>query len=235
MDKSGVASPTTILTLIEETAADHCESINFSLYDLEVLNIGWVLISGFLQMDRYPAYKEKIIIRTWLSNYSLVKGFRDNIIYDEHYNIIGRARGIWVFFDIKKRRPVQIFDTIKEKWSFCKLEAIDHDITKKIEAIDTAGYHQEYTIKRFDTDSNKHVNNVRYLQWVIESIPEDIDDNYYLYSIDGRFIGEAQYSDTIISLTNEGINDKTFYHTIKIKGDNKVCATAQTSWKSKLK
>ncbi len=234
MDKSGVASPTTILTLIEETAADHCHSINFSLYDLEALNIGWVLVSGYLQMERYPAYKETIIIRTWLSNYSLVKGYRENIIYDEHFNIIGKARGIWVFFDIKKRRPAQIFEDIKEKWSYCNQEAIDHDIGKKIEAIDKAGYLQEYIIKRFDTDSNKHVNNVRYLQWVIESIPEDVDTNYYLHTIDGRFIGEAQYGDIIISLTNEGIADKTFAHTIKVKGDNKVCATAQTSWKPKF-
>jgi len=31
MNKVGVASPTTILTLLDETAADHCYSINESL------------------------------------------------------------------------------------------------------------------------------------------------------------------------------------------------------------
>jgi acyl-ACP thioesterase len=78
---------------------------------------------------------------------------------------------------------------------------------------------------------NKHVNNIRYLQWVVESVPEEIIDNYYLYSIDGRFIAEAYYGETIVSLSKNDIKDKSFIHTIKIEGTDKVCATAKTIWK----
>jgi acyl-ACP thioesterase len=231
MDKTGIVSPTTILTLIEETAADHCYSIDASLFDLEKQQIGWVLLGGYMQMERYPNYKEKINIRTWLSEYSLVKGFRENIIYDEHENIIGRAKGIWLFFDIKKRKPVQIFDYIKQKWNFCKEVCIVQDITKKIEELITGTYKQEYNVNRFDTDSNKHVNNIRYLQWALESVPDEIISNYFLHRLDGRFIGEAQYGDKILSIANEGVVENSFIHTIKVLGSNKVCATAKTLWK----
>lgn len=233
MDKFGIASPTTMLTLIEETAADHCLDINMSLYDLEKQDTGWVLLSGLVQMDRYPAYKEKITIRTWLSSYSLIKGFRENIIYDEQRNIIGRAKGIWVFFDIKRRKPVQILQYIKNKWSFDEEVSLEQNIVHKIEAIEKASYITEYHVRRFDTDMNQHVNNIRYLQWVIESVPEEIADNYYMHTIDGRFIGEAQYGDTIVSLTDEGTEDLSFIHAVKIHGSNKVCATGRTFWKRK--
>ena len=66
-------------------------------------NLGWVLLSGMMEIDRYPEYNEKIIIRTWLSKYKSIRGTRENIIYDEHYNIIGKAKGLWLFFDIEKR------------------------------------------------------------------------------------------------------------------------------------
>ncbi|MFA5971054.1 MAG: acyl-ACP thioesterase domain-containing protein [Lentimicrobiaceae bacterium] len=231
MNNFGMASPTTMLMLLEETAADHCYSINYSLYDLVKQNVGWVLRSGFMQMERYPGYKEKIIIRTWLSNYSAIRGIRENIIYDEQYNIIGRAKGLWVFFDIFKRRPVKIIDEIKAKWSIYNEESINQDITKKIEAIDSAFFMKKFKVNRFDTDMNKHVNNIRYLQWVMESIPKEIVDDYHLYSIDGRFIAEAQYDDTIISLTEKDMNDNSFVHTIKIRDSQKVCATAKTVWK----
>jgi medium-chain acyl-[acyl-carrier-protein] hydrolase len=231
MDKTGVSSPTTILTLLEETAADHCYSISEGLFDLEKKNIGWVLLSGAMQIDRYPGYKEKITVRTWMSDYTMVKGFRGNYIYDEQKNIIGRAKSMWVFFDIKNRRPVKIFDNIRKDWASCNEECLDQDITKKIEAIDTANHVQEFNINLFDTDMNKHVNNIRYLQWVIESIPKDIINNNYLHFIDGRFTGEAHYGDIIVSLTDEGSNAGTFDHTIKVKGDNKVCASAKTIWK----
>ncbi|MEI6864467.1 acyl-ACP thioesterase domain-containing protein [Flavicella sp.] len=234
MNKFGTASPTTILTLLEETAADHCYSINHSLYQLEAQNIGWVLFSGFMQMERYPNYKEKITIRTWLSVYSTIKGFRENIIYDEQGNIIGRARGLWVFFDIEKRRPTPIFDIIKEKWSFCNEESINHNISKKIKAIENPNYELKFKVNRYDIDMNKHVNNIRYLQWLIESVPDEIIDNYYLHSIDGRFIAEAHLGQTIVSLTKNDTNEtkgKSLLHTIKIEGSDKICTTTKTIWK----
>jgi acyl-ACP thioesterase len=234
MNEFGVASPTTMLTLLEETAADHCFSIDYSLYQLEEQNIGWVLISGFLQMERYPKYKEKITIRTWLSKYSAIKGFRENLIYDEQNNIIGRAKGLWIFFDIERRRPIEIFSDIKDRWSFRNEESTDCNVSQKIYAIDNSDYEKKFKVNRYDTDMIKHVNNIRYLQWVVESIPEEIADNYYLYSIDGRFLDEAHLGQTIVSMTKNDTNEtmsKSFLHTIKIEGTDKACATAKTIWR----
>lgn len=234
MNERGIASPTTILTLLEETAAEHCYSIDHSLYQLADQNIGWVLISGVMQMERYPRYKEKITIRTWLSAYSKIRGYRENLIYDEENNIIGRARGLWVFFDIVRRRPIQIFDDIIEKWSFCSKKSIDYKIVGKIETVEYADYELKFKINKYDTDLIKHVNNIRYLQWAVESIPDEIIDNYYLHTIDGRFIAEAHYGQTVVSRTKiDAINSssKSYIHSIKIEGTDTVCATAKTVWK----
>ncbi len=161
MNELGTATPTTMLTLLEETAADHCYSINNDLFQLAEKNIGWVVFAGIMQMDRYPAYKEKITIRTWLSKYSTIKGFRENLIYDEQNKIIGRAKGLWVFFDIKRKRPVQIFDDIVKKWSYCDEECIDHNVSKKIKAVENPDYELKFKVNRYDTDMNDHVNNIR--------------------------------------------------------------------------
>lgn len=231
MDKLGVASPTTILTLLEETAADHCYSINHSLYQLAEQNIGWVLISGIMQMERYPQYRENITIRTWISKYTAIRAVRENIIYDEQNKIIGRAKSLWVFFDIERRRPVKIFDDIKQKWSVCNEESIDHNISETIKAVENPDYNLRFKVNRYDTDMIKHANNIKYLQWVVESVPEEIINNYYLHSIDGRFIAEALYGQTIESLTKSDTKEKSFTHSIKIEGTDKVCATAKTIWK----
>ena len=235
MNKYGVASPTTILTLLEETASEHCYQINHSLYDLINQNIGWVLLSGAMKIDRYPKYKEKITIKTWLSGYTFTKGIRENIIYDEQNNVIGRAKGLWGFFDVERRKPIKIFDNIKEKWPVCNEECINHDINKKIRAIDTASNTKEFYVNRYDIDMNQHVNNIRYLQWVMESIPEEIIDNFYLHFIDGRFISEAQYRDTILSYTGKDVSYNSFAHTLKVKSNNQICATAKTLWKERMK
>lgn len=131
MNKFGVASPTTMLKLFEETSADHCYAIDHSLYQLGEQDIGWVLTSGFMQFDRYPNYKEKITIRTWLSKYTSIRGYREHIVYDEQGNIIGRGKSIWVFFDIERRRPVAIYDEIMERWGVCEMSSLDENISKK--------------------------------------------------------------------------------------------------------
>lgn len=233
MDSYGQASSTSILTLLEETAASHCSSINHSLFDLEKQNIGWVLLSGVMTMDRYPDYNEKIIIRTWLSDYSTVKGIRENIIYDGEMNIIGKSKGLWVFYDIKRRRPVQIFDSIKSGWSYCTLKSTEHDIRRKILPLESSLAVNEFRVNRYDVDTNLHLNNIRYLQWLSESISEDIIDNYYLHSIDGRFISEAKYGDTILSFTEKDTYENSFIHTMRTQKDNRVCATAKTLWKKR--
>jgi len=227
MDQYGCASPTTILTLLEETAAEHCLSIGQSLYNLFNQNIGWVLLSGYMQMERYPLYKEKITIKTWLSKYTSIRGSRENIISDERGDIIGRAKGLWLFFDIKRRKPVKIFDDIQEKWSCFPEESIKHDINTKIEKIESAQHKKSFQVHRYDIDSNNHVNNLRYLQWLMETIPDAIMDNYFMHSIDGRFISEAQLGHKIDSLAEHDIDTNKFTHTIKDIDSNQVCSTGR--------
>jgi acyl-ACP thioesterase len=234
MDRHGQASPVTMLTLLEETAADHCLSIGHSLYDLLQQGIGWVLLSGRMVMERYPLYKEKITIRTWLSDISTFRGTRENIIFDEQGGIIGRAKGFWLFFDIKRRRPARIFDDMLEKWTINTDKSLKDKNNKKIEPIKTAKYRKEFLVHRFDMDSNEHVNNLRYLQWAVESIPDTITDTCYLHNIDGRFVGEAQYGHTIESLTEPEDEEKMFTHTIRDLDNKQVCSTATTVWKDRL-
>jgi acyl-ACP thioesterase len=67
-------------------------------------------------MNRHPGYKERVKIQTWLSKYTLLKGYRENIILDEAGSVIGKAKGIWAFYDIQNRKPAPIFEDIKAKW-----------------------------------------------------------------------------------------------------------------------
>ncbi|MEX0770465.1 MAG: acyl-ACP thioesterase domain-containing protein [Balneolaceae bacterium] len=232
MGVHGEATPVTILTLLEETAADHCLSIGHSLYDLLEKGIGWVLLSGRMVMDRYPAYKEKITIKTWLSELTTFRGTRENLILDEAGSIIGRAKGFWLFFDINRRRPARIFEEMRKQWAVHPEESIQMD-NLKIEVIDEAIYSNQFLVHRFDMDSNEHVNNLRYLQWAMESIPDEIVNNCYLNSIDGHFVGEAHYGHTIESLTEPENGEKTFLHTIRDLDSKQVCSTARTFWKDR--
>jgi len=232
MDKYGEASPPTILRLLEETAAEHCHDIDYCLYSLEKQNIGWVLISGTIDMIRYPKYKEKISIRTWISNYSLVRGRRENIIYDEDGNEIGKAQGLWVFYDIENKKPVPIFDEIKARWGF-NSEISQEVEPEKIRIIEDKEHEFEYNINKSDVDNYKHVNNIRYFHWLIESLPDELLENYSLKRINGKFFNGAYLGEKIKVYNKDEVENKMFLHTMRSNMDNKLLAAAHTTWEKK--
>jgi len=228
MDRHGVVSPTTILTLLEETAAEHCYNIDYSLYNLERQNIGWVLISGAIDMIRYPGYKESIAIRTWISKYTLLRGYRENLVFDGSGAVIGRAKGIWVFYDIEKKKPIPIFDEIKSRWGSNREVSmdVDEDTIKIIN--DDEGHQLEYDVRKLDVDSNKHVNNIRYYHWLVESLPDDITNEYVLKKVNAKFYSEANYGEKIRVHVRHNLGESVFSHTMRSNLDNRLLAAAHT-------
>ena len=232
MNKYGEASPTTILTMLEETAAEHCYYIGHCLYSLERQNIGWVLLSGTINMFKYPKYKDSITIRTWISKYTLFKGYRENIILDGFGNVIGKARGIWAFFDIEKRKPAPVFEEIKSKWGIINERTIDTNFDI-IKIVNTEWPKQEFNIYKTDIDNNKHVNNIKYFHWLVESLPEEILDNYYLETINAKFFSEANIGEKILVYSEKGLGENEYLITMKSNINNKLLVASHTVWGKK--
>jgi medium-chain acyl-[acyl-carrier-protein] hydrolase len=75
------------------------------------------------------------------------------------------------------------------------------------------------------------VNKISYLHLLMETVPLEITDSYFLYQINWRFMAEAQYGGSIISLIERGTIPHSFGHTIITKSNNRVCAMANALWK----
>ncbi len=234
MNKWGEASPLTMATLLEETASDHCNEIGYGLFDLYAQNIGWLLISGFMQIDRYPVFKEVITIRTWLSAFTATRGYRENIILDSDNNMIGKARGLWVFFDTKKRRPLRIFGDILNRWPANGECCATYDIEAPLVHPPTIQCSKKFNIYQYDLDANNHVNNLRYLQWALETVPDVYFEEKQLSALDARFMKEAYYGQSIESVTlAESVND-CFHHRIQNATTGGLCAAANTVWRERV-
>ncbi len=225
------ASPVTMLRLLQETAGDHHLPIGENIIELYRKNLGWVLLAGVMRFDRYPKYKEKITIRTWLSQYKTIRGIRENLVIDEENNVIGRAKGLWLFFDVETRRPTAIPDRFKQQWGLNPESSIDFDINQTIPVLNDGEIMDVIKVKKFDIDANKHVNNLRYFQWLIEVIPDKVWEENYLYQIQGKFLHEANYGDQILIYTKILKMNEEYLHTAFDLTTNKVCVTAHTWWR----
>ena len=67
----------------------------------------------------------------------------------------------------------------------------------RIEAINEYKYKDTFKVRYTDIDSNQHVNNTKYVDWAIETLPEEIVNNYSLDEIKVTFEKECKYGDTV--------------------------------------
>ncbi|MDZ7548328.1 acyl-[acyl-carrier-protein] thioesterase, partial [Clostridium perfringens] len=82
-------------------------------------------------------------------------------------------------------------------------------------------------------DFNKHVNNTKYVEWAIESLPEDIVKNYKLEEIKVTFEKECKYGEEIKSLSSfikEEDGSLTTIHRIETF-DNKELTKLIAHWR----
>ncbi|MDR2088654.1 MAG: hypothetical protein LBP73_04790, partial [Clostridiales Family XIII bacterium] len=84
-------------------------------------------------------------------------------------------------------------------------------------------------VYKSDIDSNKHVNNIRYFHWLIESLPDETAERLFLRRIDARFYSEAKYGEKI-RIYREEPAPGVFLHTMRSNADNRLFAAAHSVW-----
>ena len=197
-------------------------------------NCVWVVLNYDITIYEYPKYKDVITVDTTALGWKKFYGYRQNTIKNSEGKVIGEVISTAILIDFEKRRPMKISpEQIKIyglKEELDKVPPLD-DIPK----IEKEDYIKDYPIRFSDIDSNGHVNNVRYMEMAMDTLPRSILNNYKLFNIKVLFKKETSDGDTlhISSQVIENENDKiTTIH--NITGESgKLLTKLQFIWKKK--
>ena len=228
------ATPLTLLYYLEDSAIAHSESVGYGLSQVKREGLAWILNRWHLQMDQYPRLGEKVIVETWPSSFERFYGRREFLIRNKHQEVIGRATSLWIFYNIATKRPVRIRSEFGEVYGLNPIRAIDDPFDPL--PVMSAGVwegEQEFSVRRSDIDTNGHVNNANYLQWMLEVVPEDIFQNYQLTSLEIQYKKETTYGSSISSKCQiEGLDGlhKTCGHVIHGEESGQELTLAKTVW-----
>lgn len=231
-DKYGKATALSILSYLGETSGAHTDSIGFGFKELKELNYAWMLNRWKVSIDRYPKVNENIIIETWASGIDRFYATREFVIYDEEDKELGKASTLWIFIDMNRKIPIRI------PQEFIKLsnpieERVFNDFYnfKKELIIDK---YLDFHVRRSDIDYNNHVNNTKYLSWMLEAVPQYIYENYMLHEFEILYKKETTYGNMILSGVKESEKiqeSKVYFHDIIDKDNKENHALGYTRWK----
>ena len=220
-----------IINFICDVGTRQSESVGGGIEYCTNNNCAWVFYKYDIKMFRYPMFGEKISLTTEPIGFKKFYGLRKYYIKDEKDKLIGEALALFFLINIEKRRPMRIQP---EQYELYGVDGdMDYDISmEKIERMQQEQYKRIFDIRYSDIDSNRHVNNVKYIEWALEVIPMDVITNYELKRIKVNFEKETTYGNEIESVCETKIiDDKRLnsYHVIK-DSEGKELTMLELQW-----
>ena len=195
-------------------------------------NCVWILLKYDINIYEYPRLKDVVTVDTEVLGAKKFYGYRGYTIKNSQGKIIAEAFSTAILIDIEKRRPVRISPDQYEIYGI-KGEMEEPTSLDDILNLDKKEYSKDYPIRFSDIDSNNHVNNVRYIEMSIDTLPRNILKEYELANIKVLFKKEKTDEDTL-HVSSQIIKDENdeliSLHTI-INNDEKFLTKLQLKWR----
>ncbi|CAA2949683.1 palmitoyl-acyl carrier thioesterase, chloroplastic-like [Olea europaea subsp. europaea] len=200
-----------ILNLLQETALNHVWMSGLlgdgfgATHGMMRNNLIWVVSRMQVQVDHYPIWGEVMEIDTWVGASGKNGMRRDWLLRSQATGVIfARATSTWVMMNQQTRRLSKMPDEVRAELSpwFIEKQAINEESHEKIDKLDDKALYVNSGLKpkRSDLDMNQHVNNVKYVRWMLEAIPDEFLENHQLSSITLEYRRECGSSDVVQSL-----------------------------------
>lgn len=230
IDSRKKATPAALVRLMQEAAMQNVLRLKLSVWDLEPHHLSWVLMRLNLRIHRLPSLGESIRILTYPAGFEKVFTHRDYQMFDQDDQLIAQSSTTWLLMDTQTRRMARIPEFILKYNEQIPKEApyLPHPVDQlpKLERTDRR---KTYEVSWHDLDFNMHLNNTLYIQWMLETVENEVLQNGYLKELDILFRMEARWKE-VIHAEMQKVDIQTFLHRLVRAVDGKELASMQTRW-----
>uniref|UniRef100_Q9ZTF9 Acyl-[acyl-carrier-protein] hydrolase n=1 Tax=Cuphea hookeriana TaxID=36775 RepID=Q9ZTF9_CUPHO len=237
----------TLMNMFQETSLNHCKS-NGLLNDgfgrtPEMCKKGliWVVTKMQVEVNRYPIWGDSIEVNTWVSESGKNGMGRDWLISDcSTGEILVRATSVWAMMNQKTRRlskfPFEVRQEIAPNF-VDSVPVIEDD--RKLHKLDVKtgdSIHNGLTPRWNDLDVNQHVNNVKYIGWILKSVPTDVFEAQELCGVTleyRRECGRDSVMESVTAMDPSKEGDRSVYQHLLRLEDGADIAIGRTEWRPK--
>jgi acyl-ACP thioesterase len=218
-------------SFMQETAWHHADHLGVGYSDLMGQQYFWVLSRLSVRMEEYPRWGDRIKVKTWLTGTGRLFALRQFSIADSTGKILGTARSAWLVLDVKSRKPQKIepiFKHLRHLFDHLPPSEEPEKITAPVQPKSKRSYEVRYS----DIDVHDHVNNIKYIEWILDSVPFEMNRTHQIYTFEVNFLAESSYGDAI-SVQTETLQDSppVFLHRVSREEEGKELCRARTGWK----
>ena len=197
MDPMSKIHLTSICNFLQEGASMHAEEAGFGFLEMSKRNQVWVLTRLKVVIDKYPGWKSKLKLKTWSRGRQGIFYIRDFMIENNVGLPIISASSSWAALNLKSRRP-ELVDRLEDGLHTLADKIALAEPLHKLPDLISPKVLRSRTIEYTDIDIVFHVNNVKYVELIMNSYSKQQHLKYIPVELEINYLGEALYGDEVI-------------------------------------
>ncbi|WP_033829152.1 acyl-[acyl-carrier-protein] thioesterase [Bacillus andreraoultii] len=188
----------TLFSYFQDVASLAAENLGWGIEQLAYkYGVAWVLMRIRVEVTRMPKYNEEITIETWPHEPKRIEFERDFLVRNTRGDILIKASSIWVLMDINERK-LKRNDSIGIQYPAVREERALNNKLSKLQDYGNIEKVYKKVIGYSDIDFNGHLNNSKYVDYVMDVFPIEKHNQFEVKSVEMNFNNEAFPGETII-------------------------------------
>ena len=236
VDFKGLASLEMVCRYFQEAAWNHAEALGLGFQRLAAEQKLWVLSRLLIEIERFPRWGETIQVQTWPRAVEGPFAMRDFEFFDSAERRLVAGTSAWLVLAAANRRPqrvdkmlVNIPDTAGRRATGRSPEKLSDQEQQPGAASAAAEIARcEMDVRHSDLDVNDHVNNSRYLGWLLDSYPAGFHRQHQVRSCEVNYLGETGAGDKLLIESSPAEN--SFHHHQITNPAGEIVCRARLEW-----
>ena len=170
--EDGRATLPTVCNFLQEAASLHAASLGFGKGDFAAAgeDISWVLTRMVVKMDRYPRWEDEVTVETFPRGGRKIVAWRDFEVKDAKGGTLGVASSEWMIIDLKTRKIHAVPERVFAANDPANAPVLGLEPFAKFRFPEGGSGVPplHFTAMKSQIDLNGHVNNVHYINWMLE-------------------------------------------------------------------
>ena len=218
-----------LVNVLLDVSENHSAQLDREEAVIREMGFSWIILRYEFNVNRMPRYKENVEIETFATEYNKLFTYREFIVRDSEENELIKVRTTFALMKNDNRKMARIPEKVVEPYAAVFAKRIRRDL-KPNDPDPAKTAVKDYTVRYFDIDANQHVNNSRYIEWLLDSLkPSFLSSHQLLHGII-TFDKEVKEGDEVRSRVSDRDENEDFYTDHQILVAETVHASASFKW-----
>lgn len=195
-DYAGRLKLSSLFNYFQEIAGHHAAHLWVGYDGLKKLGYYWVLSRARVMIHRLPAWGETVKVTTWPRTPDNLFFLRDFHVEDQRHETLAVATTAWLLLESTHLKPQTAAD-IPVTFPTNDRQAAFTEPLKKLKPFALLRNADERRVMLSDLDVNNHVNNARYVDWIVDSLGSGESCAKSIRALQVNYLGQATLGDVV--------------------------------------